>query len=89
MTPYTILSSGVATPEAAALSTRLSAWHDAMVAHERKLRAGRTDPCDDECPHAEARALWTEAVATFGERARDLLFLRSRAHGPRRRLVTA
>lgn len=78
MNPYTILSSGLGTPEAAALSARLSAWHDAMVSHERRLRIG-SDPCDDECPHAEARALWSEATATFGARAQELVFLRSRA----------
>ena len=78
--PYTILSSGLGTDEASALSARLSAWHDTMVAHERRLRTGATsDSCDDECPHAEARTLWSEAVATFGARARELTFLRSRA----------
>jgi hypothetical protein len=51
-----------------------------MVAHERRLRAGSaSDRCDDECPHAEARALWSEAAAAFGPRAGELTFLRSRA----------
>lgn len=87
MNPYTILSSSLDTHEARALRARLSAWHDAMVAHERRLRSRMTrDVCDDECPHAEARALWSEAVATFGARAQDLTFLRSRAQGmPRSR----
>jgi len=90
MTPYTILSSGVGTPEAADLSARLSAWHDAMVAHERRLRSGVTnDSCDDECAHAEARALWSEAVRTFGARAHDLVFLSSRAQVTRRRTRTS
>jgi hypothetical protein len=85
MNPYTVLSSGLATQEARALSARLSAWHDTMVAHERRLRLAVTsDACDDECPHAEARALWPEAVATFGARAQDLTFLRSRAQDKRR-----
>jgi hypothetical protein len=84
MNPYTILSSGFGTHEAAALSARLSAWHDTMVAHERRLRAGTTsDACDEECPHAEARRLWAEALATFGARAQKLSFLRSRAQGMR------
>jgi len=88
--PYTILSSGGGTNQAKDLSTRLSAWHDAMVAHERRLRTGMTsDTCDDECPHAEARALWSEAVATFGARAQELTFLRSRARDTRRSLNTA
>ena len=78
MSPHTILSSGLGSHEATALSARLSAWHDAMVAHERRLRAGATsDACDDECPHAEARALWPEAVSAFGARAHELAFLRS------------
>ena len=89
MNPYTTLSSGAGTQEAAALSARLAAWHDAMVAHERRLRAGTTsDACDDECPHAEARGLWSEAVATFGPRAQELTFLRSRAQDTRRSVRT-
>ena len=80
MNPYGMLSSGIGTAEAASLSARLKAWHDAMVAHERRLRSGPTrDLCHDECPHVEARALWAEAVETFGARASDLAFLRSRA----------
>lgn len=85
MNPYALLGSVHASPEAASLSARLSAWHDAMVAHERRLRAGTTnDVCDDECPHADARFLWSEAVATFGDRAHELAFLRSRAAASRR-----
>jgi hypothetical protein len=81
MNPYVMLGSFFATNGATALSARLSAWHDAMVAHERRLRArGTGDSCDDECPHAEARALWSEAVGTFGSRAHELTFLRSRAN---------
>jgi hypothetical protein len=82
MNPYVMLGSGIGTSEAASLSARLAAWHDAMVAHERRLRTGRTaDTCDDECPHVEARTLWAEALATFGARASELTFLRSRALG--------
>jgi len=85
MNPYTMVSSGHDTHEAAALSARLSAWHDAMVAHERRLRAGTTaDTCDEECPHAEAPGLWLEAVAAFGPRSQQLAFLRSRAQETRR-----
>jgi hypothetical protein len=80
MNLYTMVGCGSGTPEAAALSARLETWHDAMVAHERKIRAGRADAvCDDECPHAEAPALWVEAVEVFGDRAQELRFLRSRA----------
>jgi hypothetical protein len=81
MSPYTYLGSSVGTAEAASLCARLTTWHDAMVAHERRLSTGRTtDGCHDECPHVEARALWTEALATLGRRASELTFLRSRAN---------
>ena len=80
MNPYAILASGNGTSTSSALAVRLAAWHDAMVAHERRLRTGRTgDVCDAECPHVEARTLWAEALAAFGERAHELSFLRSRA----------
>ena len=80
MNPYAALGAGVGTSEAVSLRVRLRAWHDAMVAHERRLRTGGAgDRCDEECPHVEARALWAEALATFGTRANDLAFLRSRA----------
>lgn len=86
MNPYTILSSALGTHEAIALGTRLSVWHDAMVAHERRLGAERRRRgCDEECPHAEARELWSEAVTTFGDRAHELTFLRSRARARSRR----
>jgi hypothetical protein len=86
MNPYLMLGSAFGTNEATSLSARLSAWHDAMVSHERRLRAGRTSHvCDDECPHAEARALWSDALAIFGRCARELTFLRSRANDSSRR----
>ena len=90
MNPYTILSSGLGIQEAAALSARLSAWHDTMVTHERRLRADTTNgACDDDCPHADARALWSEAVATFCVRAQELTFLRSRAQETHRLTTNA
>lgn len=80
MNLYAMVGAGIGSPEAAALRTRLAAWHDAMVAHERKIRAGRTGGiCDEECPHAEARYLWSEALETFGDGAKGLTFLRTRA----------
>ena len=80
MNLYVMVGAGIGSSEAAALRVRLAAWHDAMVAHERKIRAGRTESvCDEECPHADARLLWNEAVEMFGEGARDLTFLRTRA----------
>ena len=82
MHPYGIVSSGNGTAEAASLRARLMAWHDAMVAHERRLWSGQTtDVCDDECPHVDARTLWAEADAMLGPRANELTFLRSRALG--------
>jgi hypothetical protein len=75
-----MVGSGLGTPEAVELSTRLATWHDAMVAHERKIRARRADgACDEECPHVQARPLWIEAVDVFGERAQELTFLRATA----------
>jgi hypothetical protein len=82
MSPYAMLGSSVGTADATSLCARLTAWHDAMVAHERRLRTGAgTDACGDECPHGDARALWAEAVATLGPRAGGLTFLQSRATG--------
>jgi hypothetical protein len=79
MNLYASLASGMDNAEATSLSTRLAAWHDAMVAHERRLRTRTTgELCGDECPHVEARGLWTEALNTFGARANELAFLRSR-----------
>jgi hypothetical protein len=79
MNLYARLGSVAGTAEAAALGVRLTAWHDAMVTHERRLRASTGDRCDDDCPHAEARQLWFEARAALGADAEELHFLRSRA----------
>jgi hypothetical protein len=80
MNPYAIVSSGIGSAEAASLRARLMAWHDTMVAHERRLRSGQTaEACDDECPHIEARTLWAEVRQMLGPRASELRFLRSRA----------
>lgn len=76
---YASLGSQVGSPEATSLSQRLAAWHDAMVAHERRLRSRAVDDCDEDCPHSEARSLWTEVLEMFPEYAPDLSFLRSRA----------
>ena len=82
MNPYGIVGSGTGSSDAASLRARLTAWHDTMVAHERRLRSGHTtDVCDEECPHVEARTLWTEVSAMLGSRASELAFLRSRALG--------
>ena len=80
MNPYARLASAAANAAAHELAERLMAWHDAMVSHERRLRAGsETDRCDESCPHVEARDLWRDAVRLFGSRAHDLTFLATRA----------
>src|SRR5687768_10664400 len=65
MNVYKSLGYAVGTPEALALAARISAWHDAMVAHQRPADTARVTRCDDDCPHVEARALWHEAVEVF------------------------
>jgi hypothetical protein len=80
MNQYFTLGSRFGTAEAATLSTRLAAWHDAMVRHERDIRAARTDDlCDEECAHAEAPELWAEALQVFGDRTQELTFLQTHA----------
>ena len=76
MNVYKSIGHAVGTPEALALAARLSAWHDAMVAHQRPADTGRVTRCDDDCPHAEARSLWREAVDLFGGYAEQMGFLR-------------
>jgi hypothetical protein len=80
MNPYARVGAGLETTTAATLRARLMAWHDAMVAHERRLRtSATTDICHDDCPHAVAGMLWAEALAMLGPEANTLTFLRSRA----------
>ena len=82
MNPYAIADLASRSADTASLRARLEAWHDAMVTHERRLRADpASDPCDEECPHGEATVLWREAAAVLGTRAIELTFLRSRALG--------
>lgn len=79
MNLYAAIASRTNSPDAHALSGRLAEWHDAMVAHERHL--GRTDKpaaCGEDCPHAEARLLWAEALMAYGEAAHELSFLRAK-----------
>lgn len=75
MNVYRRLGYASGTPEALHLAERLAAWHDAMVAHERRADSR----CDDECPHADARVLWREALQRFGTPAHELRFLARRA----------
>ena len=76
MNVYKSIGYAVATPDAFALAARLSAWHDAMVAHQRPADTVRITRCDDDCPHAEARSLWREAIDVFGGYAERMGFLR-------------
>jgi hypothetical protein len=76
MTLYKTLGDGIGSIEARDLAARLVAWHDAMVTHLRRLtHTGAV--CTDGCPHDEARALWTEARARFGDQAAKLAFLKT------------
>ena len=85
MNLYATLESEYTLNETAALRARLALWHDEMVGHERRLRGGRGEVCDEDCPHVEARSLWAEAEDVFGARVNELAFLRSvvRGHRPR------
>ena len=81
MNPYALIGATLGVAGTEPLLRRIAEWHDAMVAHERRLRGRLGDECDDACAHGQARALWSEAVTTFGDRAHELSFLRSRAIG--------
>lgn len=87
MNMYRRLGDQVATTEARELAEQLVAWHDAMVKHIRVLDARHDAQCGEDCPHDEAASLWAAAQATFGARARELVFLRS--HGQPTRRTTA
>ena len=76
MNLYKSVGYTVGTPEALALSERLSEWHDSMVAHQRPADTSRVTRCDGDCPHTEAQLLWREAVEAFGDHAEKLGFLR-------------
>lgn len=77
---YVALGARRGSSDAHALAERLAKWHDAMVAHERHLSTGLASmACDEDCPHAQAPALWAEALATYGVDAHELSFLRTRS----------
>ena len=79
--PYGLIGATLGVPGTEPLLRRIAEWHDAMVEHER---AARYERCDNDCPHAQARQLWTEASARFGREALHLSFLRSRARALRK-----
>ncbi len=77
---YKTLACQVGTHEARELADRLAGWHDAMVNHERRLRADAPSAaCTSPCPHEEAPGLWEEARLVFGSSAGSMAFLQSRA----------
>lgn len=80
MNLYRALGDRVGTPDARNLAQQLMDWHDAMVRHLR-LSARDGSGCHEECPHAEARALWAAAVSVFGEHVDALGFLRRHGRG--------
>jgi len=79
MNLYRSLANTIGTREASDLAHRLALWHDAMVIHQRRVGASRGPLCHVDCPHAEAEALWSEALDVYGDRAYALGFLRT--HG--------
>ena len=72
MSLYKSVANAVGTRRALDLSHRLAVWHDAMVLHQRRQRIVRGALCDGDCPHDEAKALWSEALGVYGERAYEL-----------------
>lgn len=78
---YLALGNAIGTLEARDLAQRLAAWHDSMVKHLRKASL-RGAECEDDCPHVDARMLWAEALATFGDDAHRLTFLRTHGAAP-------
>jgi hypothetical protein len=81
MNVYRSLANAVGTGEALELAHRLAVWHDAMVVHRRQGGSFRGPRCDVDCPHAEAEALWSNALEAYGERAHELGFLRTHGMG--------
>jgi hypothetical protein len=75
---YKLMAHKAGSADALDLAERLAAWHDSMVSHEREL-SREAAPCEEECPHGEALALWLEAQRAFGDAAQELVFLRTRA----------
>jgi hypothetical protein len=82
MSPYRSIANTVGSREALELAQRLAAWHDAMVVHQRRAARIRA-VCEDDCPHADAETLWSEALELYGERAHELRFLRTHGVRPR------
>lgn len=76
MTLYKALGNAAGSMEARELAGRLATWHDAMVKHLRYVTVTGA-VCADGCPHEEARALWREARALFGDATAKLVFLRT------------
>ncbi len=77
---YRLLASRVGTPDALNFAHDVADWHDAMVRHQRSQAAqGARCAGVEDCPHQEARDLWSRARAVFGAAADELTFLRASA----------
>jgi hypothetical protein len=72
---YESVGTAVGTREALDLARRLAVWHDAMVVHRRRV-GDVVGSCEMDCPHEQAVSLWLEAVDVYGQRSRELEFLR-------------
>jgi hypothetical protein len=88
MNIYRSIAHMVGTADALALSEQLSAWHDAMVAHQRPADTLGSSECDPECPHAMAKSLWQNAIDVLGHHAARLTFLQRHGCQPARRLAS-
>ena len=76
---YRAFANRVGTSDALAFAHNLQHWHDAMELHRESLTrlgfAPDGHPEWEDCPHAEARRLWHEALRVLGSRAGELEFL--------------
>lgn len=89
MNLYRSLGNAIGTREAIELACRSTAWHDAMVVHQRHSGASPSQRCGADCPHAEAEALWREALDVYGDRAQQLGFLQIRGTSGQERIADA
>lgn len=79
---YRRTANRVGSNEAIALAHELSAWHDEMVKHRRRVTRLGFDAdraMDEDDAPARAAELWRRAVEVFGDAADELEFLRRSA----------
>lgn len=79
VTPYRTTLNALGTDEALRLADDLEHWEGPMRTHRDTVArlgfAPDGHPGWTDCPHAEARRLWTRAVGQLGDRARSFAFL--------------